>query len=500
MDGFAVTSRQMKRAEEIADSKGISYGDMMQNAGNACADEILKRLGRDMLAVVLCGSGNNGGDGFVIAGRLAAAGIDTTVILTLGKPKTDCAAYRFDQLRSVKILDITDEPDECETLTADADAVIDCVFGTGFHGALPDAVSGIFSAVSAPIRVAVDVPSGVDCDTGFIAKNAFKPTLTLVLAAMKKGFFNHPCFEFLGETKLLEIGIKPECFADGFEARLITAPLAGSFAERPQNSNKGTFGRLLNVCGSQSFPGACSFAALAAVKSGAGLCEIYSTADIMPAVVPLVPEAVWCISDDDEDFEKLGSAIEQATAVCIGCGIGNNVQSKKMTEFVVKNSTCPVILDADGINCISDNIDILRERAGELVITPHPKEFSRITGKTVSEIQASRIDSAAEFADEYGVIVVLKGVNTVIAIPGGTVFVNTSGNSALAKAGSGDVLSGIIGGMLAQGVLPSTAAASAVFFHGKAAELLTEKIPHLSVLPSDLIAVLPEVYSKFVRT
>jgi len=500
--GFVVTSAQMKAAEQICDREGASYIRLMENAGIACAEEIIKLVPKGGFTTILCGRGNNGGDGFVICEELQSHGISAGIVLVGGEPKTDCAKHHFGRLRGSKILHWQQYREACCEQILRSDVVVDCIFGTGFHGKLPEnAADAIRFASNCPVRVAVDVPSGVDSDTGEMDENCFKPTHTLVIAAIKKGLLSLPCSDRIGEVKLLDIGIDDSCYRGGYVARLTDDSFRRPFAPRRRSSHKGSYGRLLNIAGCLNYNGAAVMSTMAALRTGVGLCTLaapISTVKIAAARVsectylPLPETADGFAADGAE--ELIVNALDKITAVSIGCGMGNRESTRKLVEAVIKNAACPIIIDADGINSIAANIDILKERRGETVITPHVLEFSRISGLSVEQISADRIGAAKAFSESYGVTVVLKGANTVIACADGRVFVNTCGNSGLAKGGSGDVLTGIIASMAAQGIEPCIAAASGVYCHALASDLLLDKLPEESMLPSDIIGILPEVY------
>lgn len=497
---FVVNNAQMRSAEADCDLRFISYSQMMENAGRAIATRISEDC-KPCTAAVLCGSGNNGGDGFVTALLLSDIGFKVRVILTNGEPKTDCARHFFEKLPKDIVMFLRDSEEKCSAFVQNAELVVDCVFGTGFHGTLPEQTARLFDCANMrPRRVAADVPSGINSDTGEFDSRCFKATKTCVLAAMKIGMTNAPCRDLLGNAYLEDIGIDDSCFKE-FEAVLTDDSARSVLPKRLPSAHKGTFGRLINIAGSLSYCGAAAMSTRAALRGGAGLCTLAAPISVVKALIGAIPETVCLplpetsdgfVGENAEEF--VAQILPKMTAAVVGCGLGNSENTRKITEFVVKNADCPIIIDADGINSIADNINVLKERTGAAVLTPHPLEFSRICGKSVVEIQSDRIKSARNFAREFGVILVLKGAYTVVTDGCGT-FVNTSGNAALAKGGSGDVLAGIIGAMLAQGVPPLTAAASGVYCHGFAADLVIKNAHPAAVLASDIIDALPRVFT-----
>lgn len=498
--GFVVDTAQMKAAERYCDERYISYSEMMKNAGNVVAERILATH-KPCLAVILCGAGNNGGDGFVIAQRLYESGFNARVILVNGEPKTDCAREYFEKLPSSVIYNYGDNNKKCLTYVQNAEIVIECVFGTGFHGELPESAAKLFNTANKrPFRYAVDIPGGVNSDTGESDENCFRPTKTFMLAAMKKCVLVPECRDIIGELEILDIGIPRKCFEGNLLALTLEREKRECLPRRSPSSHKGMFGRLLNIAGSLRYPGAAIMSTRAALRTGAGLTTLATPRSVIPAVVGSLPESTFLPLPETADGfvgegaeEILREVLPKVNAVMIGCGLGNNEETRKMTEFVIKNAVCPIIIDADGINSISSNINVLKERTGTTVITPHPMEFSRISGLSVDEIQRDRIGAAVNFSHEYGVVVVLKGANTIVT-NGDRIAVNTSGSPALAKGGSGDVLCGMIGGLIAQTGDPWSSTCGAVYCHGYAAGLVIEKMPQACVLASDIIETLPKVY------
>lgn len=257
----------------------------------------------------------------------------------------------------------------------------------------------------------------------------------------------------------------------------------------------------MNIAGCINYNGAAAMSTKAALRSGVGLCMLASPKTVVKMLAPAIHETTYLPLPENEDgFVAEGAAkmilshMKDVTAVCVGSGMGKSEQTRNIAENVIRSVSCPIIIDADGLNSIAANIDILKERKGEIILTPHVKEFSRISGLTVAEIQADRIKAARDFAEQYSVTVVLKGSNTVIASHSGEVYVNICGNSGLAKGGSGDVLTGIIGAMAAQGIVPAKAAACGVYCHALASDILAQEMPAVSMLPCDIIDTLPRVF------
>ncbi len=499
---FIVTNAQMKAAEAECDKRFISYSEMMDNAGRAVANSIIAD-NAPCLAAVMCGSGNNGGDGFVIAKLLAERGFKVRTVLVNGEPRTDCAREHFGNLHNNNVYSLADEKGRCLAFVQNAQIVVDCIFGTGFHGELPEHAAELLTAANnRPVRVAVDVPSGVNSDTGDFDPRCFRATETHVLAAMKRGLLNPAALNILGRIIPHDIGIDWSCYKE-FEALFDGESSRGVLPERTPGAHKGTFGRLLNIAGSLSYSGAAVMSTRAALRSGTGLCTLAAPVSTVKALTgTLVENTFLPLPETADGFvgenaqEAIAPILPKMTAVAVGCGLGNSENTRKLTEYIIRNAQCPIIIDADGINSIADNINVLKERTGGTVITPHPLEFSRISGLPVAEIQRDRIGAAKRFAAEYGVTVLLKGAYTVVSDSmGDEACVNTTGSAALAKGGSGDVLTGIIAAMLAQGITPYIAASSGAYCHGCAADLLCKTMHPAAILASDIINALPEVYT-----
>lgn len=503
---YVVTNDQMNLAEKNAVAKGTPFIQLMRNAGVACFDKINELVGgvAGKSFVVLCGKGNNGGDGFIISKRIAEnKGSELTVFVS-ELPKTECAKECLDFCESsIETIFYESNEDKIKKQLSECDVIIDCVFGIGFNGALEAPLADLFTYINENCKctkISIDVPSGVNSDTGEVAKCAFAPDITLTLSAVKAGLLSHPCFDFCGELLLVDIGIRDMCYED-CEAMLTNDTIKQYIPKRPKSANKGKFGKLLNISGSSYFPGASILSTKAALRTGVGLTILATPKAVAQTVVTAMPECTFLpLKQDDEGFisadciDQLSAFLKAASTIAIGCGLGNREETHKVVEYVIKNSSCPIILDADGINSVVGNINVLKDN-NRIIITPHPAEFSRLTKKSVANIQKNRITYARKFAKDYGVVVVLKGVNTVIASPDGTVFVNNTGNVGLAKGGSGDVLTGIISALTAQDVSLFEAAVLGVYLHGLAADELAKRVALSGILPSDIVETLPFVMS-----
>lgn len=503
---FIVTSEQMKAAENASEKLGVSKQQLMENAGQVCYKAINDFIGgvKGKNLVILCGRGNNGGDGLEITSHIVENGGEVIALYVDDLPKSTEARACYSKYESkLPIAMYTHSEELAKTALLGADVIVDCIFGTGFHGVLEEKIAELVKYVNNEcknaLKISIDIPSGIDADSGKVAETAFEPHVTYVLGAIKQGQLSHPCFDKSGNTVLLDIGIADECYEE-FSAVVTDDKIYDFQPARPKNSNKGTYGHLLNIAGSGSYTGAALLSSRSATRVGTGLVTLATPKRVVNAIASAIPEVTFIPLEQDENAfmsreccEQLIKPIMDASVIAVGCGIGNNENSRAVVKTVLDTGTAPIILDADGINCISANINVLKDNVHPLVLTPHPREFSRMTNLSVEEVQADRIALAKAFAKEMGVVLVLKGINTVIAAPDGRTYINPTGNTALAKAGTGDVLTGMIGGFVAQGMEPFYAAALAVYVHGKCADELIKKASPAGIIATDIVENLPYV-------
>ncbi len=475
-----LTAAQIKKAEDNAVECGIfSYAHLMKNAGDAATREILNRyniIGKKIC--VVCGSGNNGGDGLVIAANLKRSGADICLLTPLGFPNTDTALNFKDSVKDIKILD---------DFYGDFDIVIDALFGIGFNRLLSENIAMLIEKINdyKCTKIAIDIPSGLFCDGG-VVQNAFKSDLTLTFSAYKLCQLLPKTSEYCGKTVVLDIGLP----LDDYAYLTIDEP---EKIVRSQNSHKGTFGTALLFCGSYGMCGAQILAARAALRSGVGVVKSLVCDKNYSAFTSSVPEAVTIPVDTEQNGAPLVydrtilSALSNSNALLIGCGLGRSTEAKKLVIRVLEKTQIPTVIDADGINALQGDINIIRKINAPIILTPHPAEMARICDATTDAIQSNRVKFAKKFAVENNCYLVLKGTNTVVATPNGRIFFNTTGNDGLATGGSGDVLSGMIVSRLAQGYDPLTAVLNSVWLHGAVADELSKIMPTRAILPSDII-------------
>ncbi|WP_322172838.1 NAD(P)H-hydrate dehydratase [Acutalibacter caecimuris] len=499
------TRTEMQRLEAAAESSGVSLAAMMDNAGTALAQEAQARWGplTERSVVLLCGKGNNGGDGFICAARLAQWGASCTVLLLHGRPQSSLAQGAFSHMpASVQVIDATQAPAHAEDALSSAEVAVDCVFGFGFQGQLDETSAHYLELANAlPCRrIAADLPSGVECDTARVSPGAFRAHVTVAFTAEKPAHRSYPAMELCGQTVVRPVGIPQALTRSARTLVSLNSPeIARPLLLSPGAlANKGDLGHLLLVCGSYGMAGACIMAAKAALRCGIGLLHIAADSRIYPILAAAVPEAVYTVLDlaaPATAQDKLAATLESCTACVIGCGLGE--LASHLCPVVFSHPRVPLLIDADGLNFCARQ-GFVPDTAGlPLVITPHPGEAARLTGRTPGEIQQDRIGTAQRLAEQFGGVALLKGAATVIAAPNGRLAINPTGNPGMAKGGSGDVLAGIIGTFLAQGAGGFPAATAGAYIHGLAGDLCREKLSARAMLPTDLIQYLPEIIKNF---
>ena len=492
---------EIRFVEEREDEVGTRFIRLMENAGAASAKQIEKLVKSNDEIVIVCGKGKNGGDGFVIARKLYENGFFVKVVLAQGEPSAHDAIENYQKAvgLGITVIRYDREQSAVEKAIENAKVIVDCVFGIGFHGEPDFACRDIFELINCSLAkvISIDVPSGVDTDTGAVCTCPVRADFTLAISTLKPAHVLLPARECCGEVKVLDIGISEEAL-NSVSPRLETltkSEVEELIPTRKINSHKNDFGHVLVIAGSRNMPGAACLASGAACVAGAGLTTVAfpesayaSLASGMKEVMlfPL-PEHDGKLIATVEALGKLLLAMERATAIVIGPGIGQSEDVTELVFDVLKTAKCPVVIDADGLNAIASNLDILRETNAKIVLTPHPGEMARLTGLEVEEIEQNREGIAEEFAKRHGVTVLLKGAATVVSSFDTTdVYVNNTGNPALSKGGSGDVLSGIIGALLAQGQSPFDAARLGAYLHGFAAELVSIETSIAGTTATDL--------------
>lgn len=476
-----VSAEKMRALEAEVFALGVDSFAVMEKAAMRVCDSVCEKFPEKCRILVVCGKGNNGGDGFAAARMLAQKGYEVAICMPFGEPSTPDAKKNFEIAKRLEIKFVS----ENENFKS-YNIIIDALLGTGASKELLSDVPEKINSSGAFV-VAVDIPSGICSDTGAVLKNAVKADLTVALAFKKYGNSVYPGKEYAGETVVADIGIPFSGECDSFETD-------EEFVKRlmpcvKQDAHKGENGRIVVVAGSKGMTGAASLSCEAALKSGGGLVSLFTPDNLNDIYEKKLTEAMT-VALNCNDYIDADLVLEQkerllgADAVVIGPGLGRECRAEKLIEFLFENKI-PTVIDADGINAVAANINILLQEKGEVVLTPHMGEFSRLTGLSVEEILADRLGTARKFAVKYGVTLLLKGAGTVIAMPDGGAYINHTGNSGMATGGSGDVLSGIVGAFLAKKV--EKCAVAAAYIHGMAGDMAAQKLGKESMLPTDII-------------
>ncbi len=505
---YILTSSEMRELDRrTIEDIGIPPRVLMERAGVSVVLSMEREFENleNKTFIVMVGGGNNGGDGLVVARTLLDYTPDVTAILM----KKDLKGEALENLISYENLggeylilnrDISEE--ELEYIAMSVDVIVDAILGTGIRGAVREDIARVIEIVnSSPAKkVCVDVPSGVDSDTGKIMGTAVKCDLTVTFAYPKIGQVLYPGREYCGKLKVASIGI-PKILSEvaKLNRAIITEELARSLVpERPKDSNKGTFGRVAIIGGSVLYSGAPILSALGSIKSGAGLTYLLVPEENRLAAVSNYPEIISIPLDScggylcGKSYISARSWIEKADVVALGPGMALNDDTVDFTREILRVEK-PLVLDADGLNALSViGADVLNSRKSPSVLTPHPGEFSRLVGKGVNDAKYNYI-LAEKFAKEHEIVLVLKGATTIVTDGNHTLF-NLTGNTGLAKGGTGDVLTGIIAALMAQGLKPFEAATLGVYVHGMAAQI--DSVDEFGLIPSEVARTIPEVFRK----
>lgn len=491
---YVVTSGEMRTMDHFAiENIGIPSMVLMENAGRNAAEKIAAFAGEERKRwAVLVGKGNNGGDGIVSARHLMERGFKLTLIYA-----DDPAAYKGEAAQQRDIAAAFGLPSivyrKEDFSWNDFDGIIDALLGTGSRGAPKEPYASLIKEADEsglPIA-AIDIPSGIEADTGVLQEPCIHADLTATLAYTKRGIEQYPGKGAAGEVKVCSIGLKPDLAEEfGIQTYLIDAEsILRRFnidvisPERPPDANKGTFGHVLTAAGTRQMGGAGLMSATAALKSGAGLVSWAVPDRMLDAVLGKQPEIMLQGVEDNNRGDWAGTSAKEVAGLLegkqtgvLGPGMGRWEKDTEWLRHIWTHTDSTLVLDADALNMIAEaGISSFPEREAPVILTPHPGEMARLTGKTVKEVQEDRIETAREFAVTYGVTLVLKGARTVTAAINGNVSINTTGNPKMATGGTGDVLAGIIGSLSAQGLNAEQAAVCGVYLHGKAGDTAAVK-------------------------
>jgi len=504
-----VTVEEMRAIEQQAAKVGLPSDVLMENAGLAVAQHIKKWLGSVLgrRFLVLVGPGNNGGDGLVVARHLHDWGANVTVYSPSSRAGSDVNSQLCRQ-RGIDIVESrSGKVAALDSLLGSPDVVIDAFFGTGqsrpLDGAFKQALLKVKEARSRSKDlkvVALDLPSGLNADTGAADDACIPANLTITLGYPKHGLFLFPGAGMLGRLVIADIGIPPE-LAKHITAEVITQEdVRAVLPKRPLDANKGTFGRVLVCGGSVNYVGAMYLACEAALRVGAGLVTLATPKSLQPILASKLTEVTYAPLPESEPGVMAADAAEairpflaNSDALLLGCGLGQSAAALSFVEALVGRSSelAPLILDADALNLLAKTPHWWQNLPGDAILTPHPGEMSRLTGSSVEEIQSRRLSVARDSAMSWQKTIVLKGACTVVASPDGRASVNPTINPGLASGGTGDVLAGAIAGLVAQGLSLHDAAVDGVFLHSQASETARKQLGDAGMLASDLLPLLP---------
>lgn len=492
------TAEEMSRADGGAQDLGIPGGVLMERAGVAMAEEILERYPPHLLqTLVVCGGGNNGGDGFVIARELYRAGVEVAVVATKDEYSGD-PATNLEVLRNLGVS--IHGPEMLSELLHGTRLVVDALLGTGFSGEVREKEAALIQQLNdaGVTTVAVDVSSGVDGSTGEVAGGAVRADLTVCAHAAKVGCVVSPGREHAGETVVVEIGIPPEADVEPSLSWTDRGAIRGLVPRTEEPAHKYSAGAVMVVAGSRAMTGAAVMSVRGAERAGCGITFLATSAGAAPAVdIALTETIVYGVREGEsggmgaEAAEEILVRSERATALVVGPGIGSGDEGRRLVEALLAGTDLPVLLDADAVTALTGT-DVLARRDATTVITPHAGELGRLLGSGAKEVSARRLASARKAAHDNGCCVLLKGSDTLV-VDRGRAAVNSTGSVALATAGTGDVLSGVIGALLSRGAEPFEAARVGAWVHGRAAELWLEETgwPAESLVATDLLDYLP---------
>lgn len=491
-------SNHIREIDAYASEKlGFSMRELMGRSGDAVARVVRENVDRGADVIILAGSGNNGGDGYAAAVQLMRDYPITVYDVFSAGQRTEEGRFYLESYIGMGGTVVDLELNEVtKNHILNCDVIVDAVFGTGFRGENPEIIYRLSEIVRSSLKakkIAVDVPIGINADNGSVSSCATAVDYTVVLSMLKPGIVSYPAKAYVGKLVYSDLGlpIGELCKKFEFKYNLTDECWAReNLPRRADNSNKGSFGKVLAVTGSAKYRGAAHLSVSASLRGGAGFTAFYGTGALVDSLSSVYPEVIYYTHADEREAEKLADLSAKHTVTLIGSGSEN---TDNMVECVLKlldSEGGTLVLDADAINALTtlgvDGVRAIRQAKRTVILTPHPLEFARLTGNSVDVVQLHRIEAAVKFAAENRCIVVLKGAATLVT-DGSEVYINGSGSSALAKAGSGDVLAGFLASFTASsGLPPLISAAFAVYCHGRAADNLSREYSTYGVTPSDL--------------
>ena len=511
-----VTAAEMRELDRKAiEEVGIPSLVLMENAGRTTY-QILRQEFPDLAGpvAVVAGRGNNGGDGSVVARYLAQAGIPVAIFLVAARDQLQGDAKVNLEIAAhlgIEIEEVLEEKDlnPLAHRLARSELIVDALLGTGLNTEVRGLMRLVIDEINRlrPPVLAVDIPSGLDADTGQPLGAAVQARVTVTYGWPKIGQILPPGRDYAGRLWQVDISIPPELAQSAAVELAEAAEMRALLPPRPFAGHKGTFGHLVVLAGSAGKTGAAALTSEGALRAGAGLVTLGIAASlndilevkITEAMTLPLPEAIDERALGMKALEPIQDFLEHKTALALGPGLGTHPETQELVRRLVQDASLPMVIDADGVNALAGKPEVLKNAAGPRILSPHPGEMARFLGVTPQEVQADRLGTARKAAAATGAVVVLKGAQTLVADPAGRVSINSTGNPALASGGTGDVLTGLIGGFLSQNLAPWDAARLGVYLHGLAADYWASQYSPRGLIAVDLLLVFPEVLSEFTQ-
>jgi NAD(P)H-hydrate epimerase len=511
---IVVTAEEMRQLDRrTIEEFHVPARVLMENAGLRVVEEIEKAWGpvNGKTVTVAAGKGNNGGDGLVVARHLRERSARVQVFL-LAPPEQLTGETRANLERYQKIsgrfLVVKEETlGELSRAFSQSDLIVDAIFGTGLSSPVSGPAAGVIAAINASGKpvVAVDLPSGIHTDTGQVMGCAVKATVTVTFALPKRGLLLYPGSDHAGRLKIADIGI-PSALVRQLPASvqwLTAAEVSEGLTSRPLSAHKGSFGHVLVIAGSVGKGGAAAMTSLSALRVGAGLVTLALPVGLEGTLrdrpleimtLPLPQTADQSLGQGA--LEPLLKFAQDKSVAAVGPGLSTHPETAKVVHGLISQLTIPMVIDADGLNVLVGHLDLLKQARAPMVLTPHPGEMARLIGTSTHAVQTDRLGVAADFVERHPVTLVLKGARTIIADRSGVLTINSTGNPGMATAGTGDVLTGMIAGLIAQGYPPDQAARFGAYLHGLAGDLAATEVGDVGFIAGDLIQRIPAAITK----
>jgi NAD(P)H-hydrate epimerase len=511
---IVVTAQEMKQLDRrTIEEFHIPARVLMENAGLRVVEEIEKTWGpvNGKTVTVAAGKGNNGGDGLVVARHLRERSARVHVFLMAppeqlaGETRANLERYQRQPGQVIVVKD--GKLDDLTQALSQSDLIVDAIFGTGLSSLVEGLAARVIAAINASGKpvVAVDLPSGIHTDTGQVMGCAVKATVTVTLALPKRGLLLFPGSDYTGRLQIAEIGIPSGLVRElrGSVQWLTAAEVSEGLTRRPLSAHKGTFGHVLVVAGSVGKGGAAAMTSLSALRVGAGLVTLALPSGVEGTLrdrpleimtLPLPQTADQSLGPGA--LEPLLKFAQDKSVAAVGPGLSTHPETALVVHGLIARLTIPMVIDADGLNVLVGHLDLLKQARGPMVLTPHPGEMARLIGTSTHAVQTDRLGVAADFVKRHPVTLVLKGARTIIADRSGVVTINSTGNPGMATAGTGDVLTGVIAGLIAQGYPPDQAARLGVYLHGLAGDLAAAEVGEVGFIAGDLIQRIPAAITK----